>query len=105
MRGLDDFPTLLDVIEYNYHLPLASHQIIRCTTANIIVGGSTATITIRAGFMNQYSETPRVESTSFDLDYEDHEPYTRQRERRFLWKLDVCLISWAWLAYLIKVSL
>ncbi|AFR98231.2 transmembrane transporter Liz1p [Cryptococcus neoformans C23] len=52
--------------------------------------------------MNQYSETPRVESTSFDLDYEDHQPYTRQRERRFLWKLDVCLISWAWLAYLIK---
>lgn len=26
-------------------------------------------------------------------------------ERRFLWKLDVCLITWAWLAYLIKVSL
>ena len=26
-------------------------------------------------------------------------------EKRFLWKLDVCLITWAWFAYLIKVSL
>lgn len=103
MRGLDDFPTLLDVIQLSLAVGQSSNYTLY--TANIIVCGSTATITIRAGFMNQYSETPRVESTSFDLDYEDHEPYTRQRERRFLWKLDVCLISWAWLAYLIKASL
>jgi hypothetical protein len=29
--------------------------------------------------------------------------YTAKRERRFLWKLDICLITWAWCAYLIKV--
>lgn len=28
----------------------------------------------------------------------------RKTERRFLLKLDVCLITWAWLAYLIKVG-
>jgi hypothetical protein len=25
-------------------------------------------------------------------------------EKRFLWKLDVCLITWAWFAYCIKVG-
>jgi len=47
---------------------------------------------------------------------EQVEVYTRQNsldmmedkeiaklEKRFLWKLDVCLITWAWFAYLIKV--
>lgn len=29
--------------------------------------------------------------------------YTAKRERRFLWKLDICLITWAWCAYLIKL--
>lgn len=27
-----------------------------------------------------------------------------KRERKFLLKLDACLMTWAWLAYLIKVS-
>lgn len=26
-----------------------------------------------------------------------------KRERKFLFKLDACLMTWAWLAYLIKV--
>lgn len=29
---------------------------------------------------------------------------SRRRERRFLLKLDLCLITWAWLAYTIKVG-
>lgn len=28
-----------------------------------------------------------------------------KRERKFLLKLDACLMTWAWLAYLIKVSI
>lgn len=27
-----------------------------------------------------------------------------KRERRFLWKLDIILITWAWISYTIRVS-
>jgi hypothetical protein len=29
--------------------------------------------------------------------------FEKRKENKFLFKLDVCLMSWAWLAYLIKV--
>jgi hypothetical protein len=41
----------------------------------------------------------RRESTLDSLD----EKQRTKLERRFLRKLDVCLITWAWFAYLIKV--
>lgn len=40
------------------------------------------------------------------LDYEEDEEQAllgTRRERKFLLKLDACLMTWAWLAYLIKV--
>lgn len=30
--------------------------------------------------------------------------FEKRRESKFLLKLDVCLMTWAWLAYLIKVG-
>jgi hypothetical protein len=45
--------------------------------------------------MKQHEETTSSEE---DLIYH------AKRERRLLWKLDACLITWAWLAYLIKVG-
>lgn len=42
------------------------------------------------------------------LDYREEEgeevKLEAKRERKFLLKLDACLMTWAWLAYLIKVS-
>jgi hypothetical protein len=35
----------------------------------------------------------------------DEHLFEKRRETKFLLKLDVCLMSWAWLAYLIKVGL
>lgn len=34
----------------------------------------------------------------------DEALFEKKRETKFLLKLDVCLMTWAWLAYLIKVS-
>jgi hypothetical protein len=46
------------------------------------------------------------EDTSLELDYSevDEHRFEKRRETKFLLKLDVCLMTWAWLAYLIKVS-
>jgi hypothetical protein len=35
----------------------------------------------------------------------DEHLFEKRRETKFLLKLDVCLMTWAWLAYLIKVGL
>jgi hypothetical protein len=42
-----------------------------------------------------------------ELEYSevDEHLFEKRRETKFLLKLDVCLMSWAWLAYLIKVGL
>jgi hypothetical protein len=41
-----------------------------------------------------------------DLQYSDYndDEFEKRRETRFLFKLDACLMTWAWLAYLIKVG-
>jgi hypothetical protein len=58
-------------------------------------------------------EGQRVDETdghdaNHSLDYREEEGQEElleaQRERKFLLKLDACLMTWAWLAYLIKVS-
>lgn len=34
---------------------------------------------------------------------DDQEVAYAKRERRFLWKLDIILITWAWISYTIRV--
>lgn len=50
---------------------------------------------------NDSSDVPGLE-----LEYPevDEHLFEKRRENKFLLKLDVCLMSWAWLAYLIKVG-
>ena len=42
-----------------------------------------------------------------ELEYPDVDEhlFEKRRETKFLLKLDMCLMTWAWLAYLIKVGL
>lgn len=46
------------------------------------------------------------DDTSLELDYSeiDEGLFEKRRETKFLLKLDACLMTWAWLAYLIKVG-
>lgn len=50
--------------------------------------------------------TPEAESGDSELLYSqvDEELFEKRKETKFLLKLDVCLMTWAWLAYLIKVG-
>jgi len=55
------------------------------------------------------TESQRHDSSigsSHELDYSDVDEhlFEKRRETKFLLKLDVCLMTWAWLAYLIKVG-
>lgn len=54
------------------------------------------------GSRHDSSDDPGLE-----LDYSevDEHLFEKRRETKFLLKLDVCLMTWAWLAYLIKVSI
>jgi len=47
-----------------------------------------------------------LNNSDIELEYSevDEHLFEKQRETKFLLKLDVCLMSWAWLAYLIKVG-
>lgn len=48
------------------------------------------------------------QDAAHSLDYRENERQEdvleSKRERKFLLKLDACLMTWAWLAYLIKVN-
>ena len=47
-----------------------------------------------------------LNNSGIELEYSevDEHLFEKRRETKFLLKLDVCLMSWAWLAYLIKVG-
>lgn len=45
----------------------------------------------------------RDKVVSYDEENSTADLLDHKRERRFLLKLDICLITWAWFAYLIKV--
>jgi hypothetical protein len=51
-------------------------------------------------FSHRRDKVSKHDEENSTADLLDH-----KRERRFLRKLDICLITWAWFAYLIKVSI
>ena len=56
-------------------------------------------------FRSSRHDTSDVPGPELEYPEVDEHLFEKRRETRFLLKLDVCLMSWAWLAYLIKVGL